>query len=45
MRVIPPLTITDDELDHGLRIIADALSGAADSGEPAPAVRDPGPAD
>lgn len=29
----------------GLRIIADALSGAADPGEPAPALRDPGPAD
>lgn len=29
----------------GLRIIAAALSGAADPGEPAPAVPDPGPAD
>ena len=29
----------------GLRIIAAALSGAPDSGEPAPAVPDPGPTD
>jgi len=26
LRVVPPLTITDDELDHGLRVLVDALA-------------------